>query len=105
MGEREGERERGNGERQPAGLALQLTDGGARHVFLKWRLQRVEHRGTSHATSYINCPLPHPKHPPPGRHTSSYVVDGACCVIDPLAPRTNDGELGPSNVITIAGDS
>ena len=40
----------------------------------------------------------------PGRHTYSYVVDGVLWVIDPLAPRTIDGALGPANVIAIPGD-
>ena len=42
---------------------------------------------------------------PPGRHAYSFVVDGQRWVIDPLAPRTDEGALGPTNVVTVAGES
>jgi hypothetical protein len=91
--------------RRPVGFTLQLTDGTARHVSLAgdfngWNTAALPMlRDASAGVWRIRITLP------PGRHTYSYVIDGTRWVIDPLAPRTNDGELGPTNVITIAGDS
>lgn len=96
---------RPHSKRQPVGFTLQLTEGAARHVsvagdFNGWNAAALPMlRDASSGVWRVRVLLP------PGRHAYSYVIDGTRWVIDPLAPRTNEGELGPTNVITIAGDS
>lgn len=90
---------------QTVAFQLQLTDGIARRVSLAgdfngWNPAALPMlRDASTGVWQIRIALP------PGRHSYSYVVDGSRWVIDPLAPRTIEGELGPTNVITVAGES
>ena len=87
------------------GFELQLPEAGARRVtvagdFNGWDaaalpMRRVDGGGVWRVRVAL----------PPGRHAYSFVVDGERWVIDPLAPRTNEGALGPTNVITVSGES
>jgi len=87
------------------GFELQLPEAGARRVtvagdFNGWDaaalpMRRVDGGGVWRVRVAL----------PPGRHAYSFVVDGERWVIDPLAPRTDEGALGPTNVITVSGES
>jgi hypothetical protein len=87
------------------GFALRLTDGAVRQVSLAgdfngWDASTLPMvRDPADGTWRVRIPLA------PGRHTYSFVVDGTRWVIDPLAPRTVEGALGPANVIAVSGDS
>ncbi|MEO7962666.1 MAG: hypothetical protein ABIT38_02020 [Gemmatimonadaceae bacterium] len=87
------------------GFALQLPDDAGRQVSLAgdfngWNAAALPMLRDADAGVWrIRIALP------PGRHTYSYVVDGTRWVIDPLAPRTDEGVLGPTNVITVEGES
>ncbi len=87
------------------GFALRLTDGAVRQVslagdFNDWDTSTLPMvRDPADGTWRVRIPLA------PGRHTYSFVVDGTRWVIDPLAPRTVEGDLGPANVIAVSGDS
>lgn len=86
------------------GFALQLSDASVRHVSLAgdfngWNptalpMQRDPVTGTWRTRVHLV----------PGRHEYSYVVNGTRWVIDPLAPRTMEQTMGPTNVITVPGD-
>jgi hypothetical protein len=86
-------------------FALRLPDAAARQVtlagdFNDWNAATLPmERDPSDGTWRVSVRLA------PGRHTYSYVVDGTRWVIDPLAPRTVDGALGPTNVIAVPGAS
>lgn len=87
------------------GFALRLTDDAVRQVSLAgdfngWDASALPMvRDPADGTWRVRVPLA------PGRHTYSFVVDGTRWVIDPLAPRTVEGALGPANVIAVSGDS
>ena len=86
------------------GFALRLTDGTVRQVSLAgdfngWDASTLPMvRDPADGTWRLRIPLA------PGRHTYSFVVNGTRWVIDPLAPRTVEGALGPANVIAVSGD-
>lgn len=87
------------------GFALRLPDATVRNVSLAgdfngWDASTLPMiRDPSDGTWRVRIPLA------PGRHTYSYVIDGTRWVIDPLAPRTVEGALGPANVIAVMGDT
>lgn len=87
------------------GFALRLPDATVRNVSLAgdfngWDSSTLPMvRDPADGTWRVHIPLA------PGRHTYSYVVDGTRWVIDPLAPRTVEGALGPANVIAVMGDT
>lgn len=86
-------------------FALRLPDATVRQVslagdFNAWDASTLPMvRDPSDGTWRVRVPLA------PGRHTYSFVVDGTRWVIDPLAPRTVEGALGPANVIAVSGDT
>ncbi len=87
------------------GFALRLPDATVRNVSLAgdfngWDASTLPMvRDPADGTWRVRIPLA------PGRHTYSYVIDGTRWVIDPLAPRTVEGALGPTNVIAVMGDT
>jgi hypothetical protein len=85
------------------GFALRLPDDAVRRVSLAgdfngWDTSALPMaRDPVDGTWRVRVPLL------PGRHTYSFVVDGQRWVIDPMAPTTVEGALGPTNVIAVSG--